>query len=694
MVNAMRSMLALIAGLGLVVASSGWLYLIQPHVTLPGPRIADALPLDELSGRAAVPLAAFVAVWSTVALLLGLLARFARAERLTAGLLLALAVGGWCYLYTGTALLVVRQIPAEQAFGAATGKEAIYLPAVLAGAAGALLGRRRSSATPRSPLVLSWCVAAAGFLGILDAVLPEHRHALITVLAPERVQGLSSALVAPVSFVLLALARALARRKRAAWQLALALLLGLVALHLEHRFGYGALFTTLVAVGLIARRGDFDARGDPERRAAILLHAAASGAAILAYGCAALWLNRLMADQAYTFRFALDETAGGLMGLNATGSEHLTGTFADWFPRSVFLLGLTACAILLYEGLAPWRYRLRQEARERERAHQLVAAWGSDTLAPFALRRDKSYFFGENEDAFLAYRVVAGVAIVSGDPIGCPSAHEALVGDFIRFAHQRGWRTAILGASEECLPLYRAHGLRALYHGDEAVVETSTFSLEGRAIRKVRQSVHRLTRAGYRAQVLYAGDVAPELRRQLEQIACEWRRGEPERGFVMALDGLFALDDEPAVFVVGLDPTGAAAGCLHFAVAAPGSALSLSSMPRLRTTPNGFNEWLVCEAIAWARSRGFERLSLNFSPFAALLAPEADLSTLQQVERLALRQMKGHFQLDNLLLFNRKFFPRWQRRFVVYERRLDLPRVGLAALAAEAYLTFGRATRP
>jgi lysyl-tRNA synthetase class 2 len=58
------------------------------------------------------------------------------------------------------------------------------------------------------------------------------------------------------------------------------------------------------------------------------------------------------------------------------------------------------------------------------------------------------------------------------------------------------------------------------------------------------------------------------------------------------------------------------------------------------------------------------------------------------VQAAALRSLKGHFQLDNLLLFNRKFFPRWERRFVVYERRLDLPRVGIAALAAEAYLPF------
>ena len=114
-------------------------------------------------------------------------------------------------------------------------------------------------------------------------------------------------------------------------------------------------------------------------------------------------------------------------------------------------------------------------------------------------------------------------------------------------------------------------------------------------------------------------------------------------------------------------------------------------MPRLRSAPNGFTEWLVCAAVAWARDNGYEKVSLNFAPFAALLGPDAELSTAsQRLQRRALLGMKGHFQLDNLLLFNRKFFPYWQPRFVVYERRLDLPRVGIAALAAESYLPFQR----
>ena len=124
-------------------AATGWLYAIGPFAPVPGPRIGDGLPLDELSKRASVPLLAFLAVWIVAAALLGLLARFARMERLTAALLLALGVGAWGYLATGVSILVIRQIPADAAFHDAARHHAVYIAAALAGLAGALLGRAR-----------------------------------------------------------------------------------------------------------------------------------------------------------------------------------------------------------------------------------------------------------------------------------------------------------------------------------------------------------------------------------------------------------------------------------------------------------------------------------------------------------------------------------------------------------------------
>ncbi|MHB8642929.1 MAG: bifunctional lysylphosphatidylglycerol flippase/synthetase MprF [Gaiellaceae bacterium] len=683
---ALRIASAFVLGLAVLATAQGWLYLLRSHAFVGGPRVGDALPLDELPRHAGVPLLLFFAVWAVAAFLLGLLARWSRAERLTASLLLALAVGGWAYATTGISLLVVRQVPAEDAFHAANGLRAVWLPALLAGSAGALLGRQHKATRPRAPFVLAVFVGTAGLVGVLAAILPVHGESLIRRFAPMQVHPVAHALVAPIALALVFVARGLAKRKHRAWQVALALLAPLAVLHLLHGYGAPAVVTTLTALALIARRKDFDAYGDPASRPRLLAGASVAIFAVYAYGAAALWTNRLMADRPFTVHFALRETTRALFGLDIRGSARLAGSFAIWFPLSVFLIGAGAAAWLLSRWLAPWRFRHRQGARERELARALVSAWGVDTLAPFTLRADKSYFFSADESAFLAYRVVGGVAIVSGDPIGRLEQFDELIARFIEFARRRDWRIAILGASEARLDLYCRHGLRSLYHGDEAVVDTRTFSLDGRLIRKVRQSQHRLARAGYHSAVLDPRAIAPELRAELEQIATTWRGSEPERGFVMALDALFHVDD--SVFVVGFAPDGTPKGFLHFALSRAGSALSLSSMPRLADTPNGFNEWLVCDAIAWARDNGFARVSLNFAPFAALLAPEATLTRRQEVEKRVLLSMKGRFQLDNLLHFNRKFFPEWERRFVVYERRIDLPRVGIAALAAESYLPF------
>jgi lysyl-tRNA synthetase class 2 len=537
-------------------------------------------------------------------------------------------------------------------------------------------------------LLVATAVATGGALNLFHAMLPGDDSGLLRSMTPDAVGPLAHATSALLACGLLVASRGLARRRRRSWQVAVALAGLSTLLHVLHGFSDGTLVSAVLVVVLLARRHDFDGPGDEATKHLLLIRVGIAATALAAYGVAALWLNRIAADQPFTARFAAREVGRGLLGLELHGSPHLAGHFGHWYPLSLLLFGLAAVAWVLAGWLAPWRHRVAQLERERENARSLVHTWGVDTLAPFVLRRDKSYFFSDDESAFVAFRVVGGVAIVSGDPVGPADVGDELVARFVAHARARDWRVAILGASERWLGVYARHGLHALYHGDEAIVDTEAFSLEGRPIRKVRQSVHRLDKAGFTTRVLSPSAIDAPLRLELEAVADEWRGDQPERGFVMALDALFGLDDEDAVFVVGFDPGGAAVGFLHFAISPAGSALSLSSMPRHRDTPNGFNEWLICAAIDWARAHGFERVSLNFAPFAALLAPEADLTTVQEMQRRALLKLKGHFQLDNLLAFNRKFFPRWEPRFVVYERRRDLPRVGIAALAAEAYLPF------
>src|SRR5439155_1136354 len=158
----------------------------------------------------------------------------------------------------------------------------------------------------------------------------------------------------------------------------------------------------------------------------------------------------------------------------------------------------------------------------------------------------------------------------------------------LRFAHDRAWRVAILGASAELLPLYRASGLRSIYLGDEAVVSPAEFSLEGRAIRKVRQSVHRVRRAGYRVRFVRPAEVTPELRAELERVSHEWRGRWPERGFTMAMDALFA--HEEGMLAVAESAGGEVGGFLQLVPSPASGGYSLAAMRRGKDTPNGLME--------------------------------------------------------------------------------------------------------
>ena len=131
------------------------------------------------------------------------------------------------------------------------------------------------------------------------------------------------------------------------------------------------------------------------------------------------------------------------------------------------------------------------------------------------------------------------------------------------------------------------------------MIRPAEFSLDGRAIRKVRQSVSRLEKSGYAVRVLSPADADERCAPSCEAVSREWRGNWPERGFTMAMDALFAYPD--TVLAVAVGPDGAVGGFLQLVPSPASDGYSLASMRRRRDTPNGLMEFLIVETIAWAR---------------------------------------------------------------------------------------------
>src|SRR3981081_2301582 len=109
---AVRVAVVAVAIMLVTAVAIGWLYWLRAGVAhWPGPRLADALPLDELPGHDGVPLVVSRAGFALAGVMLGLVARAMRLNRLTAGLSLAVGMVVWLLVVDVFCLVVVRQVP-------------------------------------------------------------------------------------------------------------------------------------------------------------------------------------------------------------------------------------------------------------------------------------------------------------------------------------------------------------------------------------------------------------------------------------------------------------------------------------------------------------------------------------------------------------------------------------------------------
>jgi lysyl-tRNA synthetase class 2 len=541
---------------------------------------------------------------------------------------------------------------------------------------------RRLRRADQLPLWLAVATGVVGVMNLASALTPglRWRRRLVLDTAPFDQVPVLHAMAVPAGAALLVLAVYLARRRQRAWQVAFALALLLTALNVLKGLDIEeALVTAALAAILWWARDAFYVRHQPLtlRSSAWRIPAIAAGAIGLA--AVAVWASaRPHPTPGLTLRTTFD-----LLFLQPA-PLHFTDEFSH-LPLAVALVGAGAAlagAYVVFRPIAAPRSLPGHEARRV--AARLVHAYGTDTLSFFKLRLDEQYLFAPDERAFAGYRVKNRVLLVSGDPVGAASAMPALVERLVTFSEEHGLRLAVIGAGEDLLELWQQAGLRATYLGDEAIVETAAFTLQGHAIKKVRQAVNRVERSGYTFELRTLGTLDETHLRRLEEISAAWRRGAPERGFSMALDAIGGEHQRDSVVALARDGDGEIRGFLHLVPSYGRPAMSLSFMRREAQTPNGLTEFLIVRAIDALRERGVQEVSLNFAAFARLMHDPKNIRERVLGRLLALAN--PFFQIESLYRFNAKFFPRWEPRFLVYEGSLGLPRTGLAALRVEGHL--------
>jgi lysyl-tRNA synthetase, class II len=550
--------------------------------------------------------------------------------------------------------------------------------------------RRQHTWVPGSAALLTMLIGLSDIVGIFKPGWPHRLNKLHYVL-PGTLTNVTRSADVLIGLALLLLAHGLRRRKRRAWQAVNALLAFDIAIHFLHS---QRLITTVVAllvlIALLFYHHEFYAEGDQRNRWRALWALAGLVVADVVIGLTYILLARgLVTD--YSFSQRVWEVITGLVGVSGP-VQWVPEARGDLFNILTSALGLFTLVVTAYLFLRPAEPRARLGQADAARVRELLGKHGDrDSLGYFALRDDKSVIWSPTGKACICYRVVSGVMLASGDPIGDPEAWPGVISPFLDEAARHAWAPAVMGCSELGAEVWCREGdLTALELGDEAVVNVADFSLSGRSMRNVRQMVNRVAKNGYTAEVRRVGDIPQNEIDAIVKTTDSWRGGGTERGFSMALGRIGAHGDDDCVLAIAKE-NGIVRAVLQL-VPWGSDGLSLDLMRRDKNAQPGLNDFLIVETIKAASGLNVKRISLNFAVFRAALerGERIGAGPVLKAWRSVLIFMSKWFQIESLYKFNAKFSPVWQPRFFVFPSGKDAPRIALAALEAEAFLTWPR----
>jgi lysylphosphatidylglycerol synthetase-like protein (DUF2156 family) len=292
-------------------------------------------------------------------------------------------------------------------------------------------------------------------------------------------------------------------------------------------------------------------------------------------------------------------------------------------------------------------------------------------VSPFALMRDKQYFWSRDGRAFLAYACRGDVALVLGPAIGPADAVLPLSRQFAQAAHRHGWRVAWYQVSASVADQLQPGPGRLL--GSEALVDLATLALEGSSMAKLRHEVSRGRRNGVTVTVVPAHELTAGARQAMRTLAASWVSRHALGEMAYSVGRHEDRPDVPTVVGLAHDQNGRlAAYCTWLRLPAV-PAVVLDELRRRPDAPAGTMDLLLFSSMDQLRSSA-TWASLGLAPLAG--AKEAD--GLARLEGAILKHLGITSASASLFAFKGKYQPRWEPRYLVAERASDWPSVGVA----------------
>jgi phosphatidylglycerol lysyltransferase len=538
-------------------------------------------------------------------------------------------------------------------------------------------------ATPGRASILVPLVAlitlGSGIANLASLVHPHwpRRASAVIDLFPLEFLHLSRFFTLLIGFALIVSSLNIYRRKARAFQSVLLLSCASVVFHLTRGLNYEEALLSLALAGvLLATRARFVVRSDVSTLGPALLRLLVAVFVLVGYGVAGFWY---MDRRDFGINFTIGDSVRRTLEFLTLQSDPAIVAHtrhARWFLNSLYLMSATAAGYSLLQVFRPVVYRLSISPRDHAVASEIVARYGRSALDYFKTWPDKTIYFTPSRRAFLAYRVAGGDAVVLGDPVGPEEEIPEAIRGFAALCMENDWRLGFHQTLPDFLPVYRSLGFKKIKIGDDAIVDLTQLSLEGRKMKELRSALAKLERQGIRFRG-FEPPISRDLLQEVHDVSNEWLRfsGRRERQFSL---GMFRHE------YVGSTPLyaaeDAAGRVLAFVNVIPSyhpGETTVDLMRRRTQAPNGIMDYLFVNLFLESRKKGYTRFNFGMAPMSGF-AEKDEASREERAIHAFFQRLNFLFSYRGLRHYKAKFATSWEPRYLVYRNALDLPRLALA----------------
>lgn len=277
--------------------------------------------------------------------------------------------------------------------------------------------------------------------------------------------------------------------------------------------------------------------------------------------------------------------------------------------------------------------------------------------------RDHSYsfFLNDQRDGALYYKVLNKIAVVSGDPLCCPTRYVPLLEEFRAFCKRRHWGVAMIGASDDMANIAKQqkHWVTMGFGSEKVINPMTNPLLLGTGGKRTVTKCNQLLKAGMTVELYcpsYQYD--PMIENEIVRIYEEWRSNRnDERGDCQAFITVFDILALPRLMAYVY--TKDAQGCINgfAALRRLGNGFHIDPFISSADAPRGTTDLLLFASMALCRDAGISNLSLGFEPMSELGEVTGMSKTMTDLTRKVHGKIFGQLPLSGKKTFYQRFYP-------------------------------------